>query len=110
MYAKAVCIAGLLGLLILPGSLRAAPRAPAGETKHTLPTVAISDFPGDDKSLTAFVSETLLTDLGHSDRLQTLERTEFRQALSDLDMRDSGPLPPARSGTSEISFMHLISW
>jgi len=93
---KLFALLGSLGLLILPGALRAAPRAPAGETKHTLPTVAISDFPGDDKSLSAFVSETLLTDLGHSDRLQTLERTEFRQALSDLDMRDSGPLTPGQ--------------
>ena len=85
------------GLILLPVALRAAPRPQGDEAEpYRRPTVAISDFPADDKALSAFLSDTLLTDLGHSDRLQTLERTEVRQAMSDLDMRDTGPRTPAQ--------------
>jgi len=85
------------GLILLPAALRAAPRTQADEAEHnSRPTIAISDFPGDDKPLGAFLSDTLITDLGHSERLQTLERTELRQAMADLDMKDSGPVTPAQ--------------
>jgi TolB-like protein len=85
-----------IGLIMLPLALRAAPQSQTDEQEHgSRLTVAISDFTGD-RDLTGFVAETLLTDLGHSDRLQILERTELRQAMTDLDMRDAGPLTPGQ--------------
>lgn len=94
---SATALLSSFGLMLLPILLRAAPIVQADDLERSArPTVAISDFPGDDRTMSAFVSETLLTDLGHSDRVQTLERTELRQAMADLDMRDSGPLTPGQ--------------
>src|SRR4051812_5366108 len=88
---------GCLGIMLLPVALRAAPRPPTEDAEpvsHV--TIAVTDFPGEDRALGHFLSDTLLTDLGHSDRLQTLEPNELQQALADLDMRDSGPMTPGQ--------------
>jgi TolB-like protein len=57
-------------------------------------TIAVADFSGQDKELGRFLADTLLTDLAQSDRLHLVERSEIRQALSELKLQSTGLVEP----------------
>jgi TolB-like protein len=63
-------------------------------TASTGPTIAVADFSGQDKDLGRFLADTLLTDLAQSDRLHLVERSEIRQALSELKLQSTGLVEP----------------
>ena len=94
---KLCALLSCVGLVMFPAMMRAVPRGHGDEADRIFqPSIAITDFPGDDKALGHFLADTLLTDLSHSERVQTLERTELHQAMADLDIGESGPLTPGQ--------------
>ena len=56
--------------------------------------IAVADFTGGDKELGRFLSETLLTQLAQSGKIALVERTEIRQALSELKLQSTGLFEP----------------
>ncbi len=62
--------------------------------KRTETVIAVADFTGNDKEIGRFLSETLLTQLAQSGKLALVERTEIRQALSELKLQSSGLFEP----------------
>ncbi len=54
--------------------------------------IAALAFTGEDKELGRFLTETVMTDLGQSDLLQTYEATEVLRAMEDQGLSKSPPL------------------
>lgn len=79
--------------MLLGGSGVASPRPAPKESAANL-TIAVADFTGADKELGRFLSETLLTTLTQSQKLNLVERTEIRQALTELKLQSSGLVQP----------------
>ncbi len=59
-------------------------------------TIAVADFAGQDKELGRFLADTLLTDLAQSKKLHLVERSEIRQALTELKLQASGLAEPGK--------------
>ena len=62
--------------------------------QKTETVIAVADFTGNDKELGRFLSETLLTQLAQSEKLALVERTEIRQALTELKLQSTGLFEP----------------
>ncbi|MCS6831161.1 MAG: CsgG/HfaB family protein [Armatimonadota bacterium] len=60
-----------------------------GDTQSAF-VLAVSDFTGDSPTLCQAVTETVLTDLAKSRKLTLVERTQLRQALSELRLQKTG--------------------
>lgn len=80
-------------LMLLGCCCVASPRPTPKESAANL-TIAVADFAGADKELGRFLSETLLTTLNQSQKLNLVERTEIRQALTELKLQSSGLVQP----------------
>ena len=80
----------LCALALPPLSIRAAEGA-EDQPGHT---IAVADFSGQDKEFGRFLADTLLTDLAQSDRLHLVERSEIRQALTELKLQSTGLVEP----------------
>ena len=59
-------------------------------------TIGVADFSGADKELGRFLADTLLTDLAQSPRLHLVERSEIRQALTELKLQSTGLTEPSQ--------------
>ena len=76
-----------------PQDENAAPQKEAA-LKETNLTVAIADFDGNDKELTHFLAETLLTTLQQSDKLTLVDRSALRAAFAELKLQSTGLVEP----------------
>ena len=65
----------------------------AAQSKTNI-TIAIADFDGNDKELTHFIADTLLTDLQQSDRLNLVDRSALKPALAEMKFQASGLVEP----------------
>lgn len=59
-------------------------------------TIAVADFTGNDKELGRFIADSVLTDLAQSSSLSLVERTEIRQAFSELKLQATGLTEPKK--------------
>ena len=57
-------------------------------------TIAIADFEGNDKELTHFIADTLLTDLQQSGKLNFVDRSALKPALAEMKFQASGLAEP----------------
>jgi TolB-like protein len=57
-------------------------------------TIAVADFTGADKELGRFIADSVLTDLAQSVSLSLVERTEIRQAFTELKLQSTGLTEP----------------
>lgn len=67
--------------------------AAASQSKTNI-TIAIADFEGNDKELTHFLAETLLTNLQQSEKLNLVDRSALKQALVEMKLQASGLVEP----------------
>ncbi len=59
-------------------------------------TIAVADFTGNDKELGRFIADSVLTDLAQSSSLSLVERTEIRQAFTELKLQATGLTEPKK--------------
>ena len=88
--------AGCLGLAFAALSsspVLAQKNAPVPADARTM-TIAVADFTGSDKELGRFVADSVLTDLAQSLSLSLVERTEIRQAFTELKLQSTGLTEP----------------
>src|SRR5947209_10750856 len=93
LVSRLVSLVSLCGLLAGPTRALPAPKSGATDPASGL-TIAVADFTGSDKELGRFIAETLLTDLAQSQQLNLVERTEIRQALTELKLQSTGLVEP----------------
>ncbi len=67
--------------------------APVTADARTM-TIAVADFTGGDKELGRFIADSVLTDLAQSLSLSLVERTEIRQAFTELKLQSTGLTEP----------------